>query len=110
MLGEARPPIGDWESVTFTFQMPEGAERIAHLKAKSTEGFWPAGEPAGYEFTRLKKEAAKLGANVVVILDATTEIGTTAVPLYDGGTAPAGYMMLDRDVDVIEGTAVYVEK
>ena len=109
MVGEPRPPIEDWESVSFTFVMPEGAEKISYLKAKSTEGFWPAGEPAGHEFTRLKKEAAKVGANVVVIADLTTETGTTAVPVYDSGTTPSGYLMLDKDIDVVEGTAVYVE-
>lgn len=109
MVGEARPPIEDWESVSFTFIMPEGAEQIAYLTAKSTDGFWPAGEPANYEFTRLKKEAAKVGANVVVIADAMTETGTTAVPIYGGGTTPSGYMMLDKGIDVVEGTAVYIE-
>ena len=64
VVGEARPPIEDWESVKITNEMPEGAETIALVKASSDSG-WTKQGSTDYAIEELKRQAAKVGANTV---------------------------------------------
>jgi len=90
IVGEARPPIEDWESVVITNEMPEGAETIAFVKASSEAGWTKQGR-TNYAVQELQQQAAKVGANMVVIGSPTTQTSVA-------------------DAEVVEGTAVYVER
>lgn len=107
VVGEARPPIEDWESVTITNEMPEGAKTIALVKASSDAG-WTEQGSINYAIEELKRQAAKVGANTVVIGAPTTQIGVAGIPSYGGATS--GGFIFSTEKEVVEGTAVYVER
>lgn len=66
VTGTVGTPI-DPSEVRVFMQMPDGAEEVAHIEAKSGLSFGGSSENnAAVE--RLKKEAAELGANGVVLL------------------------------------------
>lgn len=66
MLGEARPPI-DPSQVRIYRTPPPGAVDIAELEASSAIGFGTQGQ-ADAVMARLRREAAALGANGLLIL------------------------------------------
>ena len=66
MLGQARPPI-DPAQVQVYSTPPPGAVEIAQLEATSAVGFGTQGQTDA-AVARLKAEAAKLGANGVVLV------------------------------------------
>ena len=107
IIGEARPPIEDWESVIITNEMAEGAETIAFVKASSDSG-WTKQGSINYAVAELKRQAAKVGANMVVIGAPTTQTGVVGVPAY--GEATSGGYISPTETEVVEGTAVYVER
>jgi hypothetical protein len=86
--------------------MPEGATEIALVNASSDSG-WTKQESVDYAIQELKKQAAKVGANVVVIKVARTETDIVGIPSY-GGASSGGYIV-PSEKEVIEGIAVYVE-
>jgi hypothetical protein len=106
VIGDTRPAIEDWESVSVTNKMPEGATEIALVNASSDSG-WTKQESVDYAIQELKKQAAKVGANVVVIKVARTETDIVGIPSY-GGASSGGYIV-PSEKEVIEGIAVYVE-
>jgi hypothetical protein len=73
MIGPARAAIAP-ESVRIYHARPPGAVDIAHLDARSAMGFGTQGQRDAV-VARLQREAAKLGANGVLLLG--------------GGTAPS---------------------
>ena len=66
MLGQARPPI-DPSQVQVYSTPPAGSVEIAQLEATSAVGFGTQGQTDA-AVARLKAEAAKLGANGVVLV------------------------------------------
>ena len=107
VVGESRPPIEDWKSVKITNEMPEGAETIAFVKASSDAG-WTKQGSTNYAVEELKRQAAKVGANMVVIGAPTTQTGVAGIPSYGGATS-GGYVF-PVETEVVEGIAVYVER
>ena len=74
MVGQARPPI-DPSQVQIYASVPAGSQEIAQLEASSAIGFGTQGQTdAAVE--RLKREAAALGANGVVLIG----VGSSAGP------------------------------
>lgn len=103
MTGTARPPIADFTSVTVLTEMPEGAEQIAIVKASSDSG-WNQQQSLDYAVEELKKQAAKVGANAVVLSGRDTSTSVTGVPVYGGGT-----VVSSSETEIVQGIAVYVK-
>ena len=61
-----------------------------------------------YAVEELKQQAAKVGANIVVIGAPTTQTGVAGIPSYGGATS--GGFIFPVETEVVEGTAVYVER
>jgi opacity protein-like surface antigen len=97
VVGQARPPIEDWDSVAVTTQMPDGAEEIALVQASSDSG-WNEQQSVDYAIVELKKQAAKVGANTVVIdaTDTTLQVLTVGTDVYSS------------NAQVVKGMAVFV--
>ncbi|KAF1702734.1 hypothetical protein [Pseudoxanthomonas suwonensis] len=75
MLGQARPPIDPSEVKVYSVP-PPGSQDVAQLEASSAVGFGTQGQTdAAVE--RLKREAAALGANGVVLVG----VGSSGSPL-----------------------------
>lgn len=70
MLSDARPPV-DPSTVRIYTAVPPGSIQIAQLDAKSAVGFGTQGQTDAV-VQRLKNEAAKLGANGVVLIGVGT--------------------------------------
>jgi hypothetical protein len=77
--------------------MPEGAEEIAIVKASSDSG-WTQQDSLDYAVDELKKQAAKVGANAVVLTGRDTSSQTVGVPVYGGGT-----VVSSSEVEVVQG-------
>ena len=92
MLGSARPPISPNE-VKIYWTPPATFQPIADLHASSHSVFKPGGQPEMDQvIARLKEEAAKLGANGIMLegfSDAQTAALGTGVgsASYSGNTA-----------------------
>jgi hypothetical protein len=103
IVGEARPAIEDWSSLVLLMEMPEGAEQIAIVKASSDAGINQQ-KSLDYAVDELKKQAAKVGANTVVLTGRDTSSQTVGVPVYGGGT-----IVTSSEVEVVQGIAVWVD-
>ena len=106
IIGEARPAIEDWSTVAILTEMPEGADQIAVVKASSDSGLTQQ-QSLDYAVAELKKQAAKVGANAVVLGSRSTETQAVGIPNY--GTQ-GGTIITSSDSEVVQGIAVYVEK
>jgi hypothetical protein len=106
LLGEARQAIEDWSTVAILTEMPEGADQIAVVKASSDSGLTQQ-QSLDYAVAELKKQAAKVGANAIVLDSRSTETQVVGIPSY--GTQ-GGTMITSSDKEVVQGIAVYVEK
>jgi hypothetical protein len=84
--------------------MPNGAEEIAIVKASSDSGLTQQGS-LDYAVEELKKQAAKVGANAVVLTGRDTSSKTVGVPVYGGGTAVSS-----SEVEIVQGIAIWVEQ
>ena len=107
VVGDTNPVIQNWESVTITNVMPEGARTIALVKASSAMGATKQGS-VNYAINELKQQAAKVGANTVVIGPAATQITHIGMPVYTEGAS--GGLILPEETEVIQGLAVYVDR
>ena len=85
--------------------MPEGAEHIAIVSASSDSG-WNQQQSLDYAVEELKKQAAKVGANAVVLTDRDTGTNVVGIPSYgpQGGTN-----VYSNEVVIVEGVAVYIQ-
>ncbi len=107
VVGETRPGIEDWESVTITNEVPEGAKTIALVKASSDTG-WTKQGSVDYAVEEIKRQAAKVGANTVVVRAQPAQTSVTRIP-SDGG-ATSVIIIYPIEMEVVEGTAFYVER
>jgi len=103
VTGQTRPAIEDFTTVSILTEMPDGAEQIAIVKASSDSG-WNQQQSLDYAVEELRKQAAKVGANAVVITDRDTASQVVGVPVYGGGT-----VISSAETEIVEGVAVYIE-
>ena len=103
VVGETRPAIDDHTTVEILTKMPDGAEEIAILKASSDSGFTQQGS-LDYAVEELKKQAAKLGSNAVVITGRETTSDVVGVPAYGGGT-----IIGTSETEIVQGIAIWIE-
>ncbi|MDQ1121093.1 MULTISPECIES: hypothetical protein [Pseudoxanthomonas] len=89
MLSSPRPPV-DPATVRIYTAVPPGAVQIAQLEAQSAVGFGTQGQTDA-AMRRLKNEAAKLGANGVVLIGAGAG-GRSPVGLSVGGGSYGGHV------------------
>jgi len=75
MLGQARPPIDPSEVKVYSVP-PPGSQDVAQLEASSAVGFGTQGQTDA-AVARLKREAAALGANGVVLVG----VGSSGSPV-----------------------------
>ena len=101
VTGTARTPI-DPASVRIYTTPPAHFEEIAIVKAASGSGWTQQGD-VDYAVAELKKQAAKVGANGVLLTSTGTQIGVVGVPAYGGGT-----MVANTEKQALEGRAIYV--
>lgn len=89
LTGQPRPPI-DPAQVQVYFDPPPGYQEIARLETAS--GAFAFGEQAKLEglLRNLRAEAARLGANGVLVLDTADGYGGTGVSVGGGGGRYAG--------------------
>lgn len=104
VTGQVRPPIEDHTSIRILTEMPEGAVEIAILKASSDAG-WTQQHSLDLAVDELKKQAAKVGANVVVLTGRDTSSQTAGVPVYGVGTVVAS-----SQVEIVQGVAVWLDQ
>ena len=102
VIGQTRPAIEDHTTVSILTEMPEGAEEIAIVKASSDSG-WTQQDSLDYAVDELKKQAAKVGANAVVLTGRDTSSQVVGVPVYGGGTVVGS-----SEVEIVQGIAVWV--
>jgi len=103
VTGQTRPAIEDHTTVSILTEMPEGAEEIAMVKASSDSG-WTQQDSLDYAVDELKKQAAKVGANAVVLTSRDTSSQVVGVPVYGGGTVVGS-----SEVEIVQGIAVWVD-
>jgi len=103
VTGQTRAAIEDHSTVMILTEMPEDADHIAVVKASSDMGFSQQ-QRLDYAVEELKKQAAKVGANAVVLTDRSTEKDVFSTTNYGTG----GTSVMTEDVEVVKGIAVYV--
>jgi hypothetical protein len=103
ITGQTRNVIEDHTSVRILTAMPEGAEMIAIVKASSDAG-WTQQESLDYAVDEIKRQAAEVGANAIVLTGTETSGGISGIPVDGGGT-----LIFSYDVEVIEGLAVWID-
>ena len=103
VTGQTRPAIEDHTTVSILTEMPEGAERIAIVKASSDSG-WTQQGSLDYAVDELKRQAAKVGANAVVLTGRDTSSQTVGVPAYGGGTT-----ISSSEVEIVQGIAIWAD-
>jgi hypothetical protein len=100
VTGQTRPAISDHTGVNILTEMPEGAEQIAILKASSDWG-WTQQGSLDYAVDELKKQAAKVGANTVVLTVRGTSVGA---PVSSGGD-----VVSFSEAEIVQGIAVWID-
>lgn len=110
MLGQARAPI-DPAQVRVYNTPPAGSVEIAQLESTSAVGFGTQGQTDA-AVARLKREAAKLGANGVVLMG----VGSSGSPVgmsvgggrFGGHSAVGGSVGIPTTQKRAAGIAIYV--
>ena len=110
MLGQARAPI-DPAQVQIYRTPPAGSQEIAQLESKSAVGFGTQGQTDA-AVARLKREAAALGANGVVLLGVGSSgspvgmsVGAGSYGRHSGGGLSVGIPTTQKQA---AGVAIYV--
>lgn len=90
MVGQARPPIDPVQVRIYT-SVPAGSQEIAQLESSSAIGFGTQGQTDA-AIDRLKREAAALGANGVVLIGVGSDGGPASMSVGAGswGSSTAG--------------------
>lgn len=100
ITGTVRTPVAP-DQVVLYLDPPASFETIGLVTASSEWG-WDEQESMNYAVAELKKQAAKLGANGVLIL---TSGETTSTQVYGSGTNVYAYPVTAK---MIQGRAIYV--
>ena len=103
ITGQIRPAIEDHRTVRILTEMPQGADTIAVVKASSDSGLTQQGS-LDYAVVELKKQAAKVGANAVVLTGRDTSSQTVATPVYNAPT-----IVTTSETEIVQGLAVWVD-
>lgn len=103
VTGQTRAVIEDYAAIRILTQMPKGAEEIAIVKASSDAGMTQQGS-LDYAVEELKKQAAKVGANAVVLTGRDTSSQIYGVPVYGGGT-----IIGSSETEIVQGIAVWAK-
>ena len=104
VTGQTRQAIEDYSTVSILMEMPEGAEKIAIVKASSNMGINQQ-KSLDYAIEELKQQAAKVGANAVVLTGRDTSTQVAGVPVYGGGT-----VVSSSETEIVQGIAVWVKR
>ena len=101
--GYLRPPIEDYKTVRVLGRMPKGAEAIATVRASSDSGF-ARERNLDHTMNELKRKAARLGANAVVITrrNSPSQIGTAQ-------TSGGGLVITNNESETLSGIAVWID-
>lgn len=101
--GYLRPPIEDYKTVRVLGRMPKGAEAIATVRASSDSGF-ARERNLDHAMNELKKKAARLGANAVIIThrNSPSQIGTAQ-------TSGGGLVITNNESETLSGIAVWID-
>ena len=101
--GYLRPPIEDYKTVRVLGRMPKGAEAIATVRASSDSGF-ARERNLNHTMNELKRKAARLGANAVVITrrHSPSQIGTAQ-------TSGGGLVITNNESETLSGIAVWID-
>ncbi len=102
LVGEARDPITPLE-VTLYLEAPENYEKIALVDASSDAGMTKQGS-IDYAIEELKNQAAKLGANGV-LLQATGSNSSVVL----GGVGTDYQYLIPVSEQTVNGIAIYTE-
>jgi hypothetical protein len=106
MVGEMRPPI-DPATVKIYASAPVGSEQIAILDASSGSAFaFSDQQKVDAAIAELKKQAAQLGANGVLIQGTGTE-STSGIAVSQPATSGMAYYAGARH-KVVRALAIYV--
>ena len=105
VTGQKRAPI-DPAQVKVLLQMPPNHEVIGLVQSKSMGGMTEQ-DRQNYALDELKKQAADIGANAVVLNTAGEEVttGATFIPQPYGGGMFVPYQSRQK---TLSGTAIYV--
>ena len=103
VTGQVRTAIEDHSTIQILTAMPAGAEEIAIVKASSDSG-WTEQGSLNYAVEELKKQAAKLGANAVVLTGRDTSSEVYSVPVYNSSP-----IIGSSSVEIVQGVAVWIE-
>ena len=103
VTGQVRTAIEDHSTIQILTTMPAGAEEIAIVKASPDAG-WNEQASLDYAVEELKKQAAKLGANAVVITGRDTSSEVYSVPVYNSSP-----IIGSSSVEIVQGVAVWIE-
>lgn len=101
--GYVRPPIEDYRTVRVLGRMPKDAEAIASVRASSDSGF-ARERNLDHAINELKRKAARLGANAVVITrrNSLSQIGTAQ-------TSGGGLLITNNDSETLRGIAIWID-
>ena len=103
VTGQVRTAIEDHSSIQILTTMPADAEEIAIVKASSDSG-WTEQGSLDYAVDELRKQAAKLGANAVVITGRDTSSEEYSVPVYNSSP-----IIGSSSVEIVQGIAVWIK-
>ena len=111
VTGQTRPVVEDHTTVSILPEIPDGALEIAIVKASSNRAF-DLQQGLGYAIEELRRQAAAVGANAVVVTGGeSTTLGGAPVYGYSEilGGSPIGSRNRPRHLVVVQGIAVGVE-
>ena len=98
VTGQVRPAIEDHTSIRILTEMPEGAVEIAVVKASSDSG-WTQQRSLDLAVEELKKQAGRIGANVVVLTGRDTSTRVSG----------DGTVISSSEMEIVHGIAVWLD-
>jgi hypothetical protein len=101
ITGKVRAPL-HYDSVTLFTNEPASYETIGIVKASSDAG-WSEQDSLNYAVEELKKQAAKLGANGVILLSSGEKISNVF-----GTNSTGGVYAVPVSAQTLTGKAIYI--
>jgi hypothetical protein len=102
-MGNVRPPVAS-EQVKIYLEPPSSAYEIIGLVNASSDSGWTEQGDMNYAIQELKKRAAKIGANGVLIMSSGDETTT-----YVGGYGTGYNYVVPVTGKTIQAKAIFVE-